>query len=53
MTPDDSVVIDIYSEGKTDLGDNRQTRRPNKGVVPILVHKLCDKPDRMKVSCPF
>ena len=51
MGPDDKVVIEVFGEGKTDVGHDPQLRRPQKGVVPTLLHKLCGKPQRMRVKC--
>lgn len=48
----DKVVIDIYGEGKTDVG-TEQTQLlpgvPDQGVIPILVHRLCGEPAAMRV----
>ena len=42
-------VIEIVGEGRTDIG--REGDRPEvpTGIVPVLVHRLCDKPDSMRV----
>lgn len=48
--PNESVVLEIVGEGKTDLGAIDAPKRPDKGVVPILVHKLCGKPPHMLVK---
>ncbi len=47
MTSDREVVIEVFGEGKTDVGTGEAdppVQRPTKGVVPILLHTLCDKP---------
>ncbi len=46
------VRIDIYGEGKTDVGDRQNAdglSLPNQGVIPILVYRLCGEPPRMRV----
>lgn len=49
-TPDSVRVIEIIGEGKTDIGrGNDGPEVPTRGVVPILVHRLCDRPDSMRV----
>ncbi len=49
-TPESVRVIEIIGEGKTDIG-NAQDRPepPTRGVVPILVHRLCQEPEAMLV----
>lgn len=48
--PDAAHVIDIVGEGKTDRGrGGDQPEAPTTGVVPVLVHRLCDRPDAMRV----
>ena len=48
---DDIVVLEVFGEGKTDIGtESSQPRKPIEGVVPILVHRLCDKPARLRVK---
>jgi hypothetical protein len=44
------VVIYFFGERKTDLGDAPEPGRPATGVVPILVHTLCGKADRLRVG---
>lgn len=49
------VVLEVIGEGRTDIGfvncpDESLFGPPDKGVVPILVHALCDKPDAMQVK---
>jgi hypothetical protein len=49
----EGVVLEIFGEGKTDIGDSGATSQPgppDKGVVPILVHKLCGRPPDMLVK---
>ena len=41
VSPEDSVVIDIIGEGKTDYD----------AVVPVLLHKLCGEPRNMDCNC--
>ena len=51
MRPDGKVVIEIYGEGKTDVGQEDATPQPpDKGVITILVATLCGKPARMLVK---
>ena len=50
MSPDGNVVIEVYGEGRTDVGRSEDARSPTEGVVPILTHKLCGKPERMLVK---
>ena len=50
MGPEGNVVIEIYGEGKTDVGNDPTPRRATEGVVPILVRTLCGKPDQMLVK---
>lgn len=47
MTRDAAIVIEIFGEGKTDLGSDLGPQPPDKGVLPILVHRLCGRPERM------
>ncbi|MHC4405304.1 MAG: DUF4276 family protein [Planctomycetota bacterium] len=47
MSHDHDVVVYFFGEGKTDLGEQSDAGPPSTGVVPILVHRLCDKPARM------
>ena len=45
------VVLEVFGEGKTDIGQETETTRlPDQGVVPILVHRLCGKPAAMRVK---
>jgi len=50
VSPYSSVVIDIFGEGRTDVGDDPRPQPPAKGVVPILVHTLCGRPPTMFVK---
>lgn len=50
MSPDGNLVVEIFGEGKTDIGNVAAAEEPRKGVVAILVHTLCGKPARMKVK---
>jgi hypothetical protein len=49
------VVIEVIGEGRTDVGVAKMSRQPiapsppNSGVLPIIVHSLCGKPDTMCV----
>jgi len=51
VSPDDIVRIDIFGEGRADVGQDDRLREPTGGVVPILVHRLCGKPATMRVKC--
>ncbi len=51
MSPSDRIVIEVFGEGKTDVGeDESRPHRPEIGVVPILLHTLCGSPSRMFVK---
>ena len=50
MSPDDTVVIEVIGEGKADVGNKPDLQPPTTGIVPILTHKLCGKPDHMRVK---
>jgi hypothetical protein len=50
-----NVVIEVIGEGKTDIGALKDAEKvvaeaPDKGVIPILLHKLCGRPDEMLVK---
>jgi hypothetical protein len=50
--PEGSIIIEIFGEGKTDIGSlARETtpEKPLRGVVPLIVHKICGKPPQMYV----
>jgi hypothetical protein len=61
--PDPCRVLEICGEGKTDIGDIAPPARkpttpepPTEGAVPVLVHKLCNEPDELRVvrrALPF
>ncbi len=54
MSPEDTVVVEIFGDGKTEVRPSTEPQPPDKGVISILVHKLCGKPSRMRVkSRPF
>jgi hypothetical protein len=48
--PETRLVIEIVGEGKSDRGrgDDRPAA-PSGGVVPVLVYRLCDKPQSIQV----
>ena len=52
MSREHSVVIEVFGEGKTDVGGDLESRPEprTKGVVPILLHALCGKPANMLVK---
>jgi Domain of unknown function (DUF4276) len=43
-------VIEIFGEGKTDIGKETDSEEPKTGVVAILVHTLCGEPVNMRVK---
>ncbi len=48
--PPPEPVIEIVGEGRTDHGgEGDQVDSPDNGVVPVLVHQLCDRPKSMRV----
>ncbi len=48
--PEPGPVIEIVGEGRTDSGrGGDQPELPTSGVVPVLVHRLCDRPSSMRV----
>jgi hypothetical protein len=48
--PEHGPVIEIVGEGKTDRGrGGDRPEPPTTGVLPILVHGLCDRPESMWV----
>ena len=54
MSPEDTVVVEIFGDGKTEVRLDTELQRPSKGVLSILVYKLCGKPQRMRVkSMPY
>ncbi len=50
MNPERRVMLEIFGEGKTDIGEGAGPDSPSTGVVPILVHALCGKPNGMLVK---
>jgi hypothetical protein len=49
-------IIEIIGEGVTDVGPEQKpssvkviAEKPMQGVLPILVHKICNKPENMRV----
>jgi len=50
VSPEANVVIEVFGEGKTDVGHDPRPQHPVRGVVPILLHALCGRPDRMLVK---
>jgi hypothetical protein len=47
------IIVEIYGEGKTDVGPHVRDMKPElprRGVVPIIVHTLCGKPEKMLVK---
>jgi hypothetical protein len=47
---DPGRVIEIVGEGRTDSGrGGHQPDAPTTGVVPVLVHRLCDRPVSMRI----
>jgi hypothetical protein len=50
VSPDAGVVIEVFGEGRTDVGTPDDPGSPTSGVVPIFVHTLCGKPERMRVK---
>ena len=49
MSRDEGVVIEIIGEGKTEGEPTKEPEVPSKGVLSILIHKLCGKPNEMRV----
>lgn len=49
--PEPPVILEIFGEGKTDIGSATDSPQlPTDGVLPILVHTLCGKPQTMRVK---
>jgi hypothetical protein len=47
--PESTVVVQLYGEGLTDVGpQSEKPTLPEKGVVTILVHKLCGSSSRLR-----
>lgn len=49
MSRDEGVVIEFVLEGTTEGAADSTPQPPNRGILPILVHKLCGKPENMRV----
>ncbi|MGD0897190.1 MAG: hypothetical protein ABR915_05095 [Thermoguttaceae bacterium] len=49
--PEAAVVVEVFGEGKADIGADPNPRRPTAGIVPILLDRLCGRPGRMLVKC--
>jgi hypothetical protein len=50
-TRENLVVLEVFGEGKTDIGKDSVTPQlPNQGVVNIVVHRLCGNPAEMRVK---
>ncbi len=50
MNSENTVVIEFFGEGKTDIGTGSEPTPPTAGVVPILVHQLCERPATMRAK---
>jgi hypothetical protein len=50
MTNEAIVVIEVIGEGVADIGSDEESDLPDSGIVPILLHKWCGKPPRMRVK---
>jgi hypothetical protein len=51
VTPPPDVTLELFGEGKTDIGKAEGVPiRPASGVLPRLVHALCGKPENMLVK---
>jgi hypothetical protein len=50
VNPEAKIVIEIFGEGKTDVGHDPMPKPPSEGVVPILLNLLCGKPRTMTVK---
>lgn len=49
--PDPAIVNEVVGEGKTDHGRGGEgPGPPTAGVVPVIVHRLCDRPASMLVK---
>jgi hypothetical protein len=44
------VMIEVFGEGKADLGRDAEPGPPTQGIVPILLHRLCNRPRNMLVK---
>lgn len=50
MIPDGNLVIFVFGEGRTDLGNSTAPDLPTSGVIPILVSTICGGPKQMRVQ---
>ena len=50
MVHETNVVIEVIGEGIADIGLEQKLDLPDSGIVPILLHKLCGKPSRMRIK---
>jgi hypothetical protein len=48
---EDRIIIEVYGEGRTDVGMDVRPEHPQGGVLPILLHSLCGRPNAMRVKC--
>jgi hypothetical protein len=49
--PKPDVVLELFGEGKTDIGASEGIPvRPTSGVLPRLLHSLCGKPPELMVK---
>jgi len=49
--PDELVVIEVFGEGKTDIGEPSEVpHSANRGVIPIVVRRLCGEPTSLRVK---
>lgn len=48
MTPPPDVILELFGEGKTEIGNAEgKAVRPTSGVLPRLLHALCGEPENM------
>ena len=50
MALETNVVVEVMGEGVADIGSEQKSDLPDSGIVPILLHKLCGKPSRMRIK---
>jgi hypothetical protein len=50
MEHETNLVIEVIGEGIADIGSEQKSGLPDSGIVPILLHKLCGKPRRMRIK---
>jgi len=50
MEHETNIVIEVMGEGVADIGSEQKSDLPDSGIVPILLHKLCGKPSRMRIK---